>query len=711
MNKRVIWLTGGGILTIVLMAIIFFRLTPTVNVAGTEVLGGHSFPVQLSTALDPETVSTKTVYVKDFEGERFPAEVKLSADRKTLHVTVEKGEWDSEEKKYTLHLSNEIRSAYGLPLRGEQSFAFTVREELPRFASEEEILAYIEEGESNTKVRLENATATEESSGSTFANDTSGDYSSTNNQVEGVEEGDIVQTDGEYIYQVTNEGIVITNIQELSDMSVASIIRFENTFHATNLFLTDDTLIVIGDKWEQYRSSSTKEISTMPAMEGMTLTRVYDISDRTNPELKGESGTEGHLVSSRMIEDHLYYVTSYYPMVRTMEEGKEEVSVRPVVYNGEDYTKVALDNIARIPNSEERSFTVITAINTKQPSSAVTVDAFIGAGGQMYMSQEHIYLASNSYNGEDSTTSTDIFKFALDGLNVPFIASGSVVGTVLNQFSMDEYDGNFRIATTEGQTWGDHRNSKSHVFILDEKLNEIGHVGDLAPEERIYSARFMGDMIYLVTFREMDPLFVIDATNPTNPEVLGELKIPGVSTYLHPIDENHLIGFGVETKLGKPREQGSEPIVRQDGMKISIFDVSDFYNPKEKFVEVIGGEGTYSELMHNHKALTIHPEKPVYAFPIHLYNSNKPSDDREWTFDGQGAMVYNITPEGIERLASLISEGEGQRYESYEQSVQRSVYANGYLFILSPGGLTAFDEETYEKVGNVLYREKAQNEE
>ncbi|WP_100405254.1 beta-propeller domain-containing protein [Bacillus solitudinis] len=701
MNQRIMWLTGRGILVLILVVIGLFRFTPAINVEGGEVLAGHSFPVQFSAALNPDTVTSETVYVTDSKGERVLAGVELSSNGKTLRVTVEKGEWQADEKKYTLHLANDVRSAYGLPLRGEQRFSFSVQEELPRFTTDEELRTYIEKVASSNNKGSREMSATEEAADFSTASGMANGHSQTNNQVSGVFESDIVQTDGEFIYQATEEGIKISNIKNPSKIIVESTIAFEKNFYASDLFLAGDMIVVIGNEWQDPGHIRTNEISMMPTMGTMTIARVYDVTDRKNPKLFGETGMEGNLVSSRMVDGHLYYITTYNPMIRPMT--KEEVSVRPLAYDGANYKQVSLDDIARIPNSNDSSYTVITAVDVNQATVAASVEAYVGAGGQMYMSKNHLYLAANVYKGSSEETSTDIYKFALNGMEVPFVASASVTGTVLNQFSMDEHEENFRIATTEGQAWGDLRNSKNHVFILDGQLNEIGHIGDLAPEERIYSARFMDNMIYMVTFREMDPLFVIDATDPTNPEVLGELKIPGVSTYLHPIDENHLIGFGMETKLVKPEKQGTEPIVRQAGMKISVFDVTDFHNPKEKFVEVIGGEGTYSELMHNHKALTVHPENPVYAFPIHLYNTKASSRGEDWTFDGQGAMVYKITPEGIEQLARLVNESEGQLYESYEQTVQRSVYANGFLFTLLPGGVRAYDEETYKIVGEVTY--------
>jgi uncharacterized secreted protein with C-terminal beta-propeller domain len=270
------------------------------------------------------------------------------------------------------------------------------------------------------------------------------------------------------------------------------------------------------------------------------------------------------------------------------------------------------------------------------------------------MSKENLYIAVQKYPAyevEDSsgttdkafslhTVDTEVYKFVVKGMNVDFLASGIVPGRLLNQFSMDEHEGFFRIATTEGEAWDERNPSANHLFVLNQEMQTVGSVEDLARGERIYSARFMGEKAYIVTFKETDPLFVLDLSEPTKPAVLGELKIPGFSNYLHPYDENHLIGFGQHTILVK--EKGDlEPRVLTDGVKISMFDVTDPLNPKEMFTEIIGGRGTYSPLNHDHKALLFNKKKNIFAFPITIYE-DKPGTEYEQIFKFQGALAYSI---------------------------------------------------------------------
>jgi uncharacterized secreted protein with C-terminal beta-propeller domain len=349
--------------------------------------------------------------------------------------------------------------------------------------------------------------------------------------------------------------------------------------------------------------------------------------------------------------------------------------------------------------------------------SQVVSKGYLGGSNAMYMSKDALYLTAPIYmpveNDDKNQTSidrmwnpqetnTEIFKFGLDGTTVNFISSGEVTGMLLNQFSMDEHEGYFRVVTTKGFTWDNEAPSENNLFILDKGMKQVGSIVGLAKGERIYSARFMGDKAYMVTFRETDPLFVMDVSNPTAPKVLGELKIPGFSNYLHPLDENHLIGFGYDTK-SVPNENGGEPRIITGGMKISLFDVTDFTNPIEKDMEIIGGQGTYSSLQHDHKALFQHREKGLFGFPVTLYEGSNKEGYGEYA--GEGAVMYEITAEkGIKQVANLIKQpSSSQLYENYEQLVQRMVYAGDTLYTISMKEMKSYDLNTFKEIGVVTY--------
>ena len=400
-------------------------------------------------------------------------------------------------------------------------------------------------------------------------------------------------------------------------------------------------------------------------------------------------------------------------------EQQNDPELRPHTYdskNGGTLTPMPYDSLSILPGTMEGSYSVISTIDLAEPSqNDISTKGFLGGSEQMYMSKDHLYLTAAAYipaASEDGTVTdsnadiaiwmpqtanTEIFKFALEKTDVQFIASSEVAGSLLNQFSMDEHNGYFRIATTEGFAWNVNEPSKNHLFILDAGMKQVGAVEDLAKGERIYSARFIGDKAYMVTFKETDPLFVIDVSAPSAPKVLGELKIPGFSNYLHPLDENHLIGFGADTKLEPVK--GGEPRVVTGGMKISLFDISDFSNPQEKDNEIIGGPGTYSQLQYDHKALFIHPEKNLYGFPLTMYSE---TDGKYVEFEGEGAMIYTITPDGITEAANLISPSDMQ-YEDWAKSVQRILYSGDNLYTVANSEVKSYKLETFELKDTLAY--------
>jgi len=253
------------------------------------------------------------------------------------------------------------------------------------------------------------------------------------------------------------------------------------------------------------------------------------------------------------------------------------------------------------------------------------------------------------------TEKTVIHKVSIDKNSIEHTAQGEVPGTVLNQFSMDEYNGNFRIATTTGNTW--EGNSLNNLYVLNEEMKIIGKTEDLAQGERIYSARFMGDRAYLVTFKNVDPLFVIDLKNPENPEVLGYLKIPGYSDYLHPYDETHVIGIGkdVNESIDADKVHSANAVYYTAilGLKVSLFDVSDVQNPKETGKIVFGDRGTESYALQDHKAFLFDKSRNLLVIPVMLAEINKSqySDpiptDAYGTPVWQGAYVLNVNLDGI----------------------------------------------------------------
>lgn len=596
----------------------------------------------------------------------------------------------------------------------------TGQETIESVASAKELKAYFERvksmQQSNSTVTIEREDAAfSDTATSESAKSSGSDHSTTNNQVEGVDEADSVKTDGNFIYAVMgNNKVTITDIRNSKKIRKASEIKMEEEFYPSQLFLHGDTLIVLGEKYEPYNNEmSTDEARISRPMNGMTTVRMYNVVNPETPKLIREIGTEGYLNGARKTGNMLYFVTNVQPNFWIMNEIDGD-ALRPSVYDsieGADSELIDYKNIAILPGAMEPTYSVITAIDLSSPAEGkVVTKGYLGASEQLYMSQDNLYLTATIYETNASTSkkmiwnpgtaNSELFKFTLNKTNVTFQNSASLKGHLLNQFSMDEHNGYFRVVTTEGNMWDDKKPSKNHLFILDENLDITGSVEGLAKGERIYSARFMGDKAYMVTFRETDPLFVIDVANPTAPKVLGELKIPGFSNYLHPLDDNHLIGFGYET-VAEKNPQGGEPLILTMGMKVSLFDVTDFNNPKETDTEIIGGRGTYSQIQYDHKALFQHKKRNLYGFPVSIYNEI--GKDHNIDFQSSGALVYEITPKhGIVLKGDLLkAKNRGEQYGDWEREIQRMLYSEDILYTVSMKEIKNYSLDTYAPIGSL----------
>lgn len=676
--------------------------------AQSVVLSGQVFQASFSSALGKDALETGDVFVEDQQGKKVDANYSLNSNGKSLEI---KG---LNEGSYTLHVKDKLGFT-------KTDFPFKVYKKLPTVQSQVELKAHFEMVKKLQNIKNERFAFTEtveESSELSSDARGGGDHSTTNNQVEGVDEADIVKTNGTHIYSITENNIVIVNIEDPTKLKEETKIRLGSDYYPMQLFLTEETLIVLAQKNTfqavPYEQSSNDIARMSMPMDSMTTALFYDIANPAVPKLQREVGTEGHMSGARLTDGTLYYVTNVYPNFWIMEE-QENTELRPYSYDSEKGGTVEplpYEDLSILPNSKEATYSIITALDVSNPEkNEVITKGYLGGSEQIYMSKNNLYLTSSIYEEGNFTDKmfwnpgsmdTEVFKFTLDKTAIQFVASNRLKGHILNQFSMDEYDGYFRAVTTKGNSWSENEVSENNLFILDEGMNLVGSLTGLAKDERIYSARFIGDKAYMVTFKETDPLFVIDTATPTSPKVLGELKIPGFSNYLHPLDENHLIGFGYETRIDT-QSGGKEPLVMTEGMKISLFDVSDLANPKEKDTEVIGDQGTYSPIQYDHHALFEHQENHLYGFPISIYEK---LPDKEYAdFKQDGALIYEITPEkGIVRKGELLRpEVPGQMYEEWESSIQRILYAGDTIYTIAMKEIKSYNIHTYKQTGLVKY--------
>lgn len=584
----------------------------------------------------------------------------------------------------------------------------------------------------------------------------SGDYSTTNVQVQGVDEADVVKTDGEYIYQVNQERILITRVMPPTEMqTVATLQLHEEGIWPRELYVDGNRLIVIGersaytygnDREQPLAAEGKVRIYPIRPLITTTVALVYDIQEKQAPKLMRELEIEGNYISSRKTGGSLYVISNkYLDTYRIMEDTIQKEQAVPMVRDSltdEVLTPVDYKDIRYFPDFIEPNYMLVASVNLNAEHTPMDVQTFLGSGQSIYASKDHLYITVSRFEpdeqkiaeGSDAQMimpifgrmSTVVYKFALLPGSVSYMAEGKVPGTILNQFSMDEHEGYFRIATTVDGGWTvDSTNpSQNHLYILGDALQEVGKIENIAPGERIYSVRFMGDRAYIVTFRTVDPLFVIDVADPSAPTILGELKIPGYSDYLHPYDENYLIGFGkdtveIEHKDAKGNVIGTNAYYL--GMKVALFDVTDVTNPIELHKEFIGDRGTGSELLYNHKALLFSREKNLLVFPVDLYEvKNKDNyvgskDNLVGSIDNQVNSSDNQV-NSIDKQLSAIQEATSSETPSrsgvslaWPQFPDFGVftYQGAYVYSLDPengfqlrGRITHLSDEELKKAGN-----------
>ena len=560
-------------------------------------------------------------------------------------------------------------------------------------------------------------------------------YSSTNVQVEGVDEADVVKTDGNYIYIGGNNVVRIIRADQ-GKLDDATSIKLSTDKYVSEIYVADGKLAILGTRTEQRENkrktaepfslqiAEDKAIGIMPpyySVINFSFVDIYDISNPAKPiYLKGHE-IEGSYQSSRKKGDIIYLVTNWYsrgdsvlPMTRdtiqpmtggtiqTMAgdmtqpmsgdtiQPKTGNLIQPMAtnkVNGNDFVPMKLSDIMIIPERPATGYLIISAINVSNQQKT-ELEAVTAYGMTMYMNDTSMYLAADG-----AGDNTQIIKFKLEGMKVGYAGSGEVKGHLINQFAMDEYEGNLRVATT---SWG----NENALYVLDSSLYELGAVTGLAKGETIYSVRFMGDKGYIVTFRTIDPLFVFDLSNPEKPVVTGELKIPGFSSYLHPVGENLLLGIGSETyEIYRKDERGKDVVVgtRQGGIKYSLFDVSDMGKPKEISKFVIGDSGSWSEALHNHKAIMVDRSEQIAAMDANLYFEQKETGYR------QGAIIMSYQGKKLALKGFLESEPSGV-YGNDIPYARRILYIGDELYYVQDGRVTSYDYESLKKIDDLVLR-------
>lgn len=589
-----------------------------------------------------------------------------------------------------------------------------IRGDLRKFASKEEIEAFLKEhaqgGWSDGGYTWAPGSTKQETGmdapmpAATSAPTAARDYSTTNVQVQGVDEADFLKNDGKYIYILSGETLAILEAYPAEDAKIVSETRIEG--RPTALFLAGDRLTVFATGTEESMTTVKGSVTPVPVQRAVTHAYIYDIADRSDPDLVRTRTFTGSYYDARMIGDNVYVLTREAPVWIRDEIVLPEVRtdgappLRPDVYRPE----TPLQNYI---------FYTASAFCVRNDSGTTDAETFLlGYDTTLFASQKNLYIGYRNtgpayFSGTPAESAgsreqTIVHRFAIDEGRIDYKAMGRVPGHLLNQFSLDEYGENLRVATTvEGWT-REGTFQYNNVYVLDPAMEIIGTLEHIAPDERIYAARFVGDRLYLVTFKRIDPLFVIDLSDPKHPGILGKLKIPGYSDYLHPYDADHVIGIGKETS------ENTWGGVSVEGLKIALFDVSDVNNPVPVDTVVIGEAGTDSEALRDHKAFLFVKEKDLLIIPVseikRIENplSNYPGSYGTTTW--QGAYAYSVNPSSGFTLKGTVAHAEkGPSYSwNPADAVRRSLFMDDTLYTVSARSIVMTDLADGSRINEVF---------
>lgn len=520
-------------------------------------------------------------------------------------------------------------------------------------------------------------------------------YGKTNTQIADVDEADILKNDGACLYFAPSGGTKIQIIapRPAGSMKVLSTISVPQesgkSLSVSELYVKGNRLIAVCNLADA-SSAGKQGISAdavynscmMPVFNGDARILIYDIGDRSKPKLQRTFTQDGGILSTRMIDDTLYLVTQY--TVALSGDGELKGYIPTTTNNGEPPKKLNAADIQILPDAKTPNYLVVSALDTRDEAKEPARKAVLGSGDQVYCNTDALYTASSAYDGETEFTTIFGFPFTEDGLGKS--VTGRVRGHILNQFSLDSFHGALRIATTETVKGA----SSSRITILDSSLKTLSSLANIAPGEEIYAVRFLGTKGYVVTFRQTDPLFVIDLSDTGAPKILGKLKIPGFSSYLHPVGENLLLGIGQDTDL-----QGTTR-----GVKLFLFDVSNPAKPRE-VDSLILPNGTHTDAPSEYKSILFLPGQNSFALPIYQEEFDQ---SFHAYYQDYRYCIFSIQKNQIKLQHTLRNyTKEELRSESYSvnSAILRGTYIDDTLYTLSNGRVCAFSLSSGQKLGQL----------
>jgi uncharacterized secreted protein with C-terminal beta-propeller domain len=518
------------------------------------------------------------------------------------------------------------------------------------------------------------------------------DFSDTNNQTLGVQEADVIKSDGRYIYAINSEKLNIIEANGANPKLVASIKQHSDQGETYfNIMLTETRLVAIKEGYDPQDKAGGS----------FTGIDVFDITDPAKPVKLNSLTQSGSYNESRLIGDSLYLLSSYYGNQMSMDRDVPATFIPNYTEAGAECLAQPED-ILMPPERTDAQYTLISGIDISDRGTFVSKKSVFGISPIIYASERNIYLASQSpAKSKDSEgpayavytdyTETLFSRFALGDGMVRLAASSRVPGWVLDQFSMDEYNDVFRVVTTDERNTDIYYEAPTEVpdgivegwvktnavYTMDSDMNILGSITEIAEDEQVYSARFMDDYVYFVTFRETDPLFSADLSDPKNPKIVGALKIPGFSEYLHPYDDGLLLGVGQERST-----DGSAFL----GIKLSMFDISDPAQVTEQSKLVLKKYNS-TPVGYNHKAILVNNAKSLVAFPadnkyvIFSYDNGRFKSEKEITVTDDMANSFD---------------------RWYDAGNVRGMFIEDHLYVVTARSVSVYDmKDGYAKIGSL----------
>ncbi len=496
------------------------------------------------------------------------------------------------------------------------------------------------------------------------------DYSTTNTQVENVDEADIIKTDGEYIYILKRQknsysSVYLTVVKAGKEPKLVSKISVstEGFNPGEEMYLYNNRLVILGS---YYDSTANNEFC---------MASVFDVSDPDNIKKMYTLNQSGIYNTSRMIEDKLYLISNYSVFPGGLNKNDTNTYI-PQITSKNHTGSVSCNSIVINENCTSSTYTVISGYDITN-GELVENNSILGGTDHLYCSTKNIITADYTSHGY-----TVVNRFEIKDGGVKYKAEGEIEGYIHNQFSIDEHNGYFRFVATANTTYETESamvftsETYNHLFVLDEDLKIVGAIKDLAPGEDIKSARFMGDIAYFVTYEQIDPLFSVDLSNPENPKIIGELKIPGFSDYLFPFGEGILLGFG--------REQNS--ITGSFNLKLSLFDISDPANVTESAKQITNGQ--YSDSSYNHKATFVDTKRKLVGF----------FEEYEYTQPGEYRCSYVLykyeNGAFTEKLNIPLN-------NAVSFNLARGLYIGEEFYVVSYSRIDVIDLNTFEKISSI----------